>query len=164
MNHNPAAGFTLRPATRDDVGDIHRLIVALATYEREPEAVVATEADLLRDGFGADPKFRVLLAQRQERVVGFAFYFFAYSTWEGRPVLFLEDLFVEPAERGRGMGLALMKRLARIAIENDCTRFHWQVLDWNAPAIGFYESLGARILKDWRAVRLDGPALRALAE
>jgi GNAT superfamily N-acetyltransferase len=162
MSHD-LADFRLRDATREDVPHVLRLIRELAHYERAPEAVVATEEDLARDGFGAEPRFRVVLAERAGEVVGFAFYFFAYSTWEGRPVLYLEDLFVEPAHRKLGIGLALMKRLARVAVDAGCTRFHWQVLDWNAPAIAFYGRLGARILGDWRSVRVDGESLRALA-
>lgn len=156
--------FVLRAATRDDVPDILRLVRELATYERAADEVVATEADFLRDGFGPEPKFRVIVAElADKKVVGFAFWFFAYSTWEGRPILYLEDLFVEPAHRKRGIGLALMKELARIAVDSDCTRFHWAVLDWNLPAIEFYERLGARVLPEWRTVRLSGEALAKLA-
>ena len=153
----------LRPAVRSDVTVILSLIRALAGYEREPQAVVATEEDLLRDGFGAAPRFRVLLCEVDGAVAGFALYFFTWSTWQGRPTLFLEDLFVRPELRGQGAGLSLMRRLAKIAVEEGCTRFHWQVLDWNAPSIAFYEGLGAKILKEWQAVRLDGVALQRLA-
>ena len=162
----------LRPASADDVPAILGLIRELATYEREPEAVVATEADLRRDGFearsdGEGPAFRVLLAEWTEgeatETIGFAFWFFTYSTWEGRRCLDLEDLFVKPVHRGRGAGLALMRALAREAEASGCTRFNWQVLDWNEPAIAFYERLGARLQPAWRSVRLEGDALRALA-
>lgn len=153
----------IRPAEPADVGTILSLIRALAAYEREPAAVTATEADLLRDGFGDAKRFSVLLGERGGQVVGFAFYFFAYSTWRGAPVLYLEDLFVLPEHRGRGMGLALMKALAREAVGRGCARFVWQVLDWNEPAIAFYERLGARVLKEWLTVRLEGDALRALS-
>jgi GNAT superfamily N-acetyltransferase len=156
--------LSLRPATRHDVPLILSLIRELATYERDPSAVVATEENLLRDGFGDRPRFQVTLAEWSGEPVGFAFWFFAYSTWRGQPILFLEDLFVRPDARGRGIGKALMQRLARIADENNCGRFMWQVLDWNTPSIEFYESLGATVLKQWLTCKLDGEALRALAD
>jgi GNAT superfamily N-acetyltransferase len=155
--------LSLRPATRHDVPRILSLIRELATYEREPGAVVATEADLVRDGFGERPHFRVTLADWNGETVGFAFWFYGYSTWRGRPTLYLEDLFVRPAVRGRGIGKALMQFLARTAVENNCGRLLWLVLDWNEDAIRFYESLGAKVLRDWLTVKLDGTALRALA-
>jgi GNAT superfamily N-acetyltransferase len=140
-----------------------RLIKELATYEREPDAVVATEADLLRDGFGAEPLFHVMIAEWSLAPVGFALYFFQFSTWTGRAVLYLEDLFVVPEHRKRGIGKAFMAALAKEAVERGCSRFQWAVLDWNAPAIAFYESLGARIEKEWLAARLTGEALGRLA-
>ncbi len=155
--------LVIRKATREDVPAILGLVKALATYEREPDAVVATEADLLRDGFGERPAFEVLVADDGERAIGFAFYFFSYSTWVGRKCLYLEDLFVEPAQRGQGVGLALMKALAKVAVETDCRRFVWAVLDWNEPAIGFYERLGAKVMRDWLTVRLEGEALTRLS-
>ncbi len=155
--------FTLRPATAEDAGTILELIRALAHYEREPDAVVATEADLVRDGFGPTPRFHVLLAEAGGASVGFAFYFFAYSTWEGRPALHLEDLFVVPAARRLGVGMAFMRELARICVAEGATRFQWNVLDWNAPAIAFYARLGARLLPEWRVCRLDGQALSGFA-
>jgi GNAT superfamily N-acetyltransferase len=161
--HDARALLTLRAATRDDVPVILSLIRELATYEREPGAVVATEGDLLRDGFGEEPRFQVTLADWEGKTVGFAFWFYTYSTWRGRPTLYLEDLFVRPAARGRGIGKALMQFLARTALENNCDRFLWQVLDWNQDAIDFYESLGAKLLRQWLTTKLDGPALRALA-
>src|SRR5947209_5266066 len=133
----------IRPATPADVPTILGFIRELAAYEREPDAVVATEADLLRDGFGERPHFRVVIASREGEAAGFAFYFFQYSTWTGSPILYLEDLFVSPRHRGHGLGKALMKHLARVAVDAGCKRFHWAVLHWNQPAIGFYESLGA---------------------
>ncbi len=160
--------LSLRRATAADVPVILGLIRELATYEREPDAVVATEEDLLRDGFGAQPAFHVLLADWVEGgappvTVGFAFWFFTYSTWEGRRCLHLEDLFVKPSHRGRGAGVALMRALAREAVTAGCRRFVWQVLDWNEPAIRFYESLGARVLPEWQSVRVEGAALQVLA-
>lgn len=156
--------ISIRPATRDDVPLILELIRDLAAYEREPDAVVATEADLLRDGFGESPRFRVLIAEDSGEPAGFAFYCFAYSTWRGRPVLYLEDLFVRPEHRKKGIGLMLMRRLARVAVNEGCPRFVWEVLDWNEPAIRFYESLGAEVLRPWLNVRLEGDALAQLAE
>lgn len=154
----------LRAATAADVSVILRFIRELAEYEREPDAVVATEADLLRDGFGESPRFEALIAELDGAPVGFAFYFFQYSTWTGRPVLYLEDLFVTPSARKRGVGRAFMQRLAAEAVSRRCSRFQWAVLDWNAPSIAFYESIGARILREWLTVRIDGEQLRALAE
>lgn len=159
-----AESITIRRARREDVPHVLRLIRELAAYEREPDAVVATEDDLVRDGFDAEaPAFEILLAVAGEHICGFAFYFFTYSTWNGRRCLYLEDVFVEPPFRGRGAGLTLMKALAREAVERDCRRFVWQVLDWNEPAIGFYERLGAKVHREWLTVRLEGEALEALA-
>lgn len=154
----------LRPAEAADVPVILRLIRGLAEYERAPDEARATEADLLRDGFGAKPLFHVVLAEWDGAPVGFAFYFFNYSTWHGRPGLYLEDLFVEPAFRGFGIGKALLVHLARIAVAQGCTRYQWQVLDWNEPAIRFYEAMGARVLREWLTVRIDGEGLVRLAE
>ena len=140
--------FTLRPAVAADAPVILRLIHGLAEYEKAPDEVKATEADLVRDGFGATPMFHVVLAEWDGNAVGFAFYFFNYSTWLGRPGLYLEDLFVEPPYRGYGIGKALLVHLARIAVERGCSRYQWQVLDWNEPAIRFYEAMGARVLKE----------------
>jgi GNAT superfamily N-acetyltransferase len=154
---------TIRRAVETDVPTILELIHALAVYEREPEAAVATKEDLLRDGFGASPAFHVLLAELDGAPIGFAFYFYTYSTWRGRRCLYLEDLFVRPEARGRGAGLALMRALAREAIEQRCARMVWQVLDWNAPSIAFYEQLGAKVTREWLPTRIEGEALAALA-
>jgi len=156
--------LSLRWATREDVPTILRFIRELATYEREPDSVVATEEDLLRDGFGERPFFHTILAEWNGEPAGFAFYFFQYSTWTGSPVLYLEDLFVMPGHRKRGIGKELMRALAEEAVRANCKRFQWAVLDWNEHAIRFYESLGARVLGDWRTVRVDGDALVALAK
>ncbi|MEZ4302187.1 MAG: GNAT family N-acetyltransferase [Polyangiaceae bacterium] len=153
----------VRAAGAGDVGLILELIRELAAYEREPDAVVATEADLLRDGFGEAPKFRVLIAERDGVAAGFAFYFFTYSTWRGRPCLYLEDLFVRPAARRNGIGLTLLRALAEVAVRERCDRFVWQVLDWNTPAIAFYESLGARPMREWITMRVEGEAIARLA-
>jgi GNAT superfamily N-acetyltransferase len=153
----------IRFATAEDVGQVLALIRELAVYEREPDAVTATAADLLRDGFGDNPRYRVLLACDREEVAGFAFYFFSYSTWRARPTLYLEDLFVRPPFRRRGLGLLLMRRLADEALRANCARFQWQVLDWNEPAVRFYQSLGADVLRQWWTVRIEGDALVRLA-
>jgi GNAT superfamily N-acetyltransferase len=153
----------LRKATADDAGLILSLVRELALYEKEPDAVVAREEDFVRDGFGPKPKFHVLIAEERGTAVGFAFYFFGYSTWQGRPVLKLEDLFVRPEARKNGAGRALMERLAQIALEEGCTRFEWQVLDWNTPAKEFYARLGAKVLPEWEQVRMVDPSLSLLA-
>jgi GNAT superfamily N-acetyltransferase len=153
----------LRPATPADVPVILQLVRALADYERAPDAVVATEQDFLRHGFGPTPRFSALLAEEDGEVAGFALWFFTFSTWLGKPGLFLEDLFVRPDLRGRGIGKALVLELARTAVREGCGRFEWNVLDWNQPSIDFYRSLGARQLDQWVGCRLEGDALRALA-
>ena len=154
---------TIRPATQADIPQILIFIRALATYEREPDAVMVTEADLLRDGFGPNPFYFCLIAESDGLPAGFAFYFFNYSTWLGRPGLYLEDLFVLPEFRGLGIGKALLKRVAAIAVEKGCPRLQWEVLDWNIPAIEFYRAMGAEFLDAWRNVRVTGEALFKLA-
>jgi GNAT superfamily N-acetyltransferase len=155
--------LSIRAASASDVPLILDLIRALATYERDPDAVVATEADLLRDGFGPQPLFHCLIAEVDGAGVGFAFYFFNYSTWRGRPGIHLEDLFVRPEFRGRGIGKTLLIKVAEVAVANECARFQWDVLDWNQTAIDFYHSLGAKFLSEWRIMRVSGEALSALA-
>jgi GNAT superfamily N-acetyltransferase len=155
--------LTVRDASPADAPTILALVKELATYERAPDAVVATEADFLRHGFGDHPFFRVLIAEWDGAVAGFALYFFGFSTWTGGPILYLEDLFVRPEHRKKRIGVALMQRLAGAAVESGCTRFVWQVLDWNEPSIRFYEALGASVQREWLTVRLEGDALRKLA-
>ena len=155
--------LTIRPATPGDVPLILEFIRELAEYERDPNAAVATAADLLRDGFGPEPKFRVDIAEWSGEPAGFAFYFWNYSTWQGRPGLYLEDLFVRPRFRGKGIGKALLVHLARVALKNNCGRLVWQVLDWNTPSIKFYESLGAQTMKEWLTMRVTDEALVRLA-
>ena len=155
--------MTIRPATPADVPTILRFIRELAAYEREPDAVLATEADLLRDGFGPTPRFWALIAEHDGAPAGFALYFTSYSTWRGHHGIRLEDIYVTPSLRGKGIGKALLVRLAQIAVEQGCPRLEWDVLEWNAPAIGVYERLGATILTEWRIMRLSGEALTDLA-
>lgn len=155
--------LTIRDAAPADVREILALIRDLAIYEKEPDAAVATEADLLRDGFGPEPYFHCVMAEWDGAVAGFALFFFQYSTWEGRPALYLEDLFVREPFRKRGIGVALFQRLAQIALERKCTRFQWECLDWNQPALDFYESAGAKVLREWLNLRVTGEALERLA-
>jgi GNAT superfamily N-acetyltransferase len=153
----------LRPARRDDSGLILGFIRELAEYERLAAEAVATEEDIARTLFGEDAVARCILAFADREPAGFALFFKNYSTFLGRPGLYLEDLFVRPAFRRRGIGRRMLAELARIATDEDCGRFEWAVLDWNAPAIGFYRSLGAVALDDWTVYRLTGPALARLA-
>ena len=155
--------IALRPATPEDAPEIHRLIVALATYEREPDAVVVTSAELATQLASERPPFECLLAEADGVVVGFALYFHNYSTWRGRAGLYLEDLFVEPAQRGRGIGRKLLIALAAIAVARGCARMEWMVLDWNEPAIAFYRSLGAQAVDGWHVFRVTDTALTDLA-
>ncbi len=161
--YNGLMAINIRPATPGDAPQILAFIRALAEYEREPDAVNASVEDLLRDGFGPQPFYRCLMAEQDGRPAGFALYFFNYSTWLGRPGLYLEDLFVLPEMRGFGVGKALLQRVAQAAVENNCQRLQWEVLDWNTPAIDFYRAMGAEFLDEWRNVRLSGEALLALA-
>ena len=153
----------IRPATPADVPPILAFIRELALYEREPDAVLATEADLLRDGFGPTPRFRCVIADHENAPAGFALFFTSYSTWRGHHGIRLEDLYVTPAQRGQGIGKALLVHLARIAVDEGCPRLEWDVLEWNAPAIGFYEAIGAHMLTEWRIMRVAGEALTSLA-
>jgi GNAT superfamily N-acetyltransferase len=157
-------GILIRKAISADAAQILAFIRALAVFERAPGAVTATEEGLIRDGFGPNPFFHCLIAERDGQPAGFAFYFFNYSTWMGRPGIYLEDLFVHPEFRGLGVGKALLKEVAAIAIENGCRRLQWEVLDWNTPAIDFYRAMGAEFLDEWRNVRLSGEALTRLAD
>jgi GNAT superfamily N-acetyltransferase len=152
--------FEIKPATVTDVPVILRLIRELAEYERAPDEAVATEQQLREVLFGEKPAAEVLLALEGGAAVGFAVYFFNFSTWLGRPGLYLEDLFVRPEVRGKGYGRALLVRLAQIARERGCGRMEWAVLDWNEPAIQFYRKLGATPMDEWTVFRLtrDGIA------
>jgi len=152
----------IRTAVRDDVPTILRFIRELAAYERAEHEVRATEDDLARDLFGPQPAANVLIAEDAGREVGFALWFTSYSTWLGRPGLYLEDLYVTPDARGAGHGRALLGALARIAVERGYGRVEWSVLNWNEPAIRFYKALGATPQDDWTVYRLTGAALTAL--
>ena len=160
--------LTLRPATPADVPQILTFIRELALYEREPDAVFATEADLLRDGFGPIPRFTCVMAdlssETATETVGFALYFTSYSTWLGHHGIRLEDLYVTPTHRGKGIGKALLAHLARVAVDQGCPRLEWDVLAWNTPAIAVYEKIGAHILTEWRIMRLSGEPLQTLAD
>jgi GNAT superfamily N-acetyltransferase len=158
--------LSIRPATANDIPVILDFIRELAEYEREPQAAVATREDLLRDGFTPNvaPKFRVVIAEWDGQSAGFALFFYNYSTWQGRPGLYLEDLFVRPIFRGKGIGKALLMHLAKVAVKENCGRFQWQVLDWNTPALDFYKSLGAEVMKEWLTMRVTDDALKRMAE
>jgi len=153
----------IRKATAADAAQILEFIRALAAFERAPDSVTATEEGLIRDGFGPNPFYRCLIADYDGQPAGFAFYFFNYSTWVGRPGIYIEDLFVLPQFRRLGIGKELLKQVAAIAVENGCQRLQWEVLDWNTPAIDFYRAIGAEFLDEWRNVRLSGEALEHLA-
>jgi GNAT superfamily N-acetyltransferase len=151
----------IRSATPADVSQILAFIRELALYEREPDSVVATEADLLRDGFGATPRFRCVLAEVDGAPAGFALFFTSYSTWRGHHGIRLEDIYVTPAMRGQGIGKALLRYLAQVAVDEGCPRLEWDVLAWNQPAIDFYHAQGAVMLDEWRIMRVaDGALVR----
>jgi len=156
--------FEIRPATEQDAPVILNLIRELAEYEREPDAVVATEEGLREVLFGAKPSAEVLLALEEGAPIGFAVYFYNFSTWLGRPGLYLEDLFVRPTARGKGYGRALLVELAKIARARGCGRMEWAVLDWNDPAIQFYRKLGAEPKTEWTVFRLRRDGIAKLAE
>ena len=155
--------FEIRSATEADIPVILGLIRDLATYERAPDAVVATEAGLREVLFGVKPSAEVLLALEKGEPVGFAVYFHNFSTWLGRAGLYLEDLFVRPEKRGKGYGRALLERLAQIAQQRGCGRMEWAVLDWNDPAIQFYRKLGAQPMDEWTVFRLTSDGIAKLA-
>ncbi len=154
--------LTIRDATSADAPLLHRFVVELAIYEREPDKVLATVEDFRSQLELARPPFESVIAELENVPVGFALYFHNYSTWRGRRGLYLEDLYVTPEARGHGVGAALLRHCAKKAIERGCARFEWAVLDWNEPAIGFYEKLGAAPLKEWTVYRLAGEALERL--
>jgi GNAT superfamily N-acetyltransferase len=156
--------FEIRPARAEDVPVILELIRDLATYERAPNEVTATEEQLVDVLFGDRPAAEVLLAFEGKSPVGFAVFFHNFSTWLGRPGLYLEDLFIKPEKRGRGYGRALLVDLAKIALERGCGRMEWAVLDWNEPAIKFYRALGAKPMDEWTVFRLTRAGIARLAQ
>jgi GNAT superfamily N-acetyltransferase len=163
-NQKTPSSLRIRVGTTRDVSIILSMIRGLAEYERLESQVKVTAARILRDGFGRRPYFKTLICREGKITVGFALYFFTYSTFLARPTLYVEDLFVLPELRGKGAGKALLGALARIAMRHGCGRMEWAVLDWNVPAIKFYKRLGASPRKEWILTRLTGSALRRLAQ
>ena len=161
---NSQNNFEIRPARVEDVPLILELIRDLATYERAPKEVTATEEQLVAVLFGEKPVAEVLLAFERKSPVGFAAFFHNFSTWLGRPGLYLEDLFIKPEKRERGYGRALLVDLAKIALDRGCGRMEWAVLDWNEPAIKFYRSLGAKPMEEWTVFRLTRDGIAKLAQ
>jgi GNAT superfamily N-acetyltransferase len=156
-------GFSIRPAQPEDVEILVNLVRELAVYERLEQHARATPDDFLRHLFGPRPAAQAALAEVGGEPVGFAIWFATFSTFRGQPGLYLEDIFVKPAYRGRGIGKALLAAVARLAVEGGCGRLEWSVLDWNTPAIGFYRALGARPMDEWTVYRIDDDALGELA-
>jgi GNAT superfamily N-acetyltransferase len=157
-------GIEITAAAPPDVPLLLTLIRALAEYERLSDQVSATEDRLRESLFGPRPAAEAVIGRLEGEPAGFALFFQSYSTFLGRPGIYLEDVFVKPEYRGRGLGAALLRHLARVAVERQCGRFEWAVLDWNAPALGFYRKLGAEVLADWRICRVAGDALARLAD
>lgn len=156
--------LTIRPATADDAPLILRFIIELAIYEKAEDQVAATADTIKSSLFGAQSPAKALICELDGRPVGYAVYFFSYSTWQAKSGLYLEDLYVSPDARGVGAGKRLLQYLAGVAMDNGCGRFEWSVLDWNAPAIAFYQSIGAKPQDEWVRYRLEGDAIRTLAE
>jgi GNAT superfamily N-acetyltransferase len=158
-----STAFSIRPAQPSDVAHIHAMIIELAVFEKLEHLVVATE-ELLHDGlFGARPSCEAIIGEENGEVVTFALFFHNFSTFLTKKGLYLEDLYVKQAYRGKGFGKQMLVKLAQLAVERNCGRFEWSVLDWNEPAINFYKAMGADILPDWRVCRVTGPALTELA-
>jgi GNAT superfamily N-acetyltransferase len=155
--------FVLRPAEPRDCAELDRLIRELAVYEKLEEQKVGTPEALRAALFGERPACEAIIAERHGRAVGFALFFTTFSTFLARPGIYLEDVFVEPAHRGLGIGKAILRHLAALAVERGCGRFEWRVLDWNEPSIRFYESLGGKVLPEWELVRMNAPEFTALA-
>jgi GNAT superfamily N-acetyltransferase len=153
----------IREAKISDVPAIYQLIIDLAVYEKEPDAVIASPDDIKENLFGANPVAFCHVAEVDGKVVGIAIWFLNYSTWLGKAGLYLEDLFVNPEYRGKGLGLELMKTLAKLCVDRGYERFQWWVLDWNEPSINFYKAIGAEAMDEWTVYRLSGNALRSFA-
>lgn len=153
----------IREAKISDVPAIYQLIIDLAVYEKEPDAVIASPDDIKENLFGANPVAFCHVAEVEGKVVGIAIWFLNYSTWLGKAGLYLEDLFVNPEYRGKGLGLELMKTLAKLCVDRGYERFQWWVLDWNEPSINFYKAIGAEAMDEWTVYRLSGNALRSFA-
>ena len=160
--HTPA--LKIRQATKRDVPTILAFVRGIAEYEKLGDQVRTTAARLRKHGFGPRAYFHTLICSRAGKPIGFALYFFTYSTFAARPTLYIEDIFVIPEERRQGAGKALLNALARVAAKRECGRMEWAVLDWNRPAIQFYEQLGARLMKEWVLTRLEAPQIRDLAQ
>ncbi|MDM1043514.1 GNAT family N-acetyltransferase [Myroides sp. 1354] len=152
--------MNVRTATPADMPAVLQLIQELATFEKEPDAVVLTSEDLIRDGFGDRPLFRVLIAEHQDEIIGMALFYYRYSTWKGKTI-HLEDLIVTEQARGTGAGMALYKKVIQIAKDEQVRRVEWVVLNWNQPAIDFYQKSGAHVLEDWYTVQMDEQGIQA---
>lgn len=163
MSDRSTSGMAIRSATRADIPLVLKFIQGLAEYEKLAHECEATEVQLEKTLFGERPAAEVVIAYRDDVAAGFALFFHNYSTFLARPGIYLEDLFVDPTQRGHGVGRALLAHLAQLAVERGCGRFEWSVLDWNEDAIRFYESLGARPMSDWTIYRVTGEALQKLA-
>ncbi|EHQ42718.1 Predicted acetyltransferase [Myroides odoratus] len=157
---NPTKDMNVRAATPADMPAVLQLIQELATFEKQPDAVVLTPEDLIRDGFGAHPLFRVLVAEHEGEIIGMALFYYRYSTWKGKTI-HLEDLIVTAKARGTGAGMALYKNVIQLAKEEQVRRVEWVVLNWNQPAIEFYQKSGAHVLEDWYTVQMDEQGIHA---
>ena len=151
--------ITIREARPEDAAAIYAMIYELAVYEKAPEEVITTPDEIRETLFGADSKTEALIAEYEGKIAGYAVFFTSYSTWLGRNGIYMEDLYVSPAYRGLGAGKALLKHIAQLAVQRQCGRLEWSVLDWNQPAIDFYQGMGAQLLPEWRIVRVTGDAL-----
>lgn len=158
------ADVHIRPATAEDAGLILHFIRELAIYEKAESSVQTDEAGICASLFGVDAKAQALVCERDGQAIGYAVYFYNYSTWLGRNGIYLEDLYISPEQRGSGAGKALLQYIARLAVAQNCGRFEWSVLDWNTPAIDFYKAAGAVAQDEWTVYRLQGDALRKFAE
>ncbi|MCW8107857.1 GNAT family N-acetyltransferase [Alteromonas ponticola] len=155
--------LSIRPATAEDAGIVHQFITELAIFEKAEDEVEASVDDIKKSLFSTTATAHCIICENDGIPIGFAVYFYNYSTWQGKNGVYLEDLYVTPDARGKGAGKALLKHLAKHAVDNDCGRFEWSVLDWNQPAIDFYESFGAKAKSEWLGYRLSGEELKTFA-